>query len=462
MKSRVPIRWRLTLWYAGLLALTLIVFGGVLYVGYRRALYGDLDETLSTEATAVLAAVQTTGGQPTLDLATIQPLSDEYLLRLVTPDGHTIAERSPVVGEVPLDQWQLAAALAGHRVYSSRPVNGQTLRILTVPVTTGERVVGALQIGLYRDDASDALRALLTLLAICAPLALAAAIGGGYLLAGRALAPVAAITGLAASIGGSGDDLSARLDLDLPDDELGQLARTFNDMLARIERAFERQRQFTADAAHELRTPLSLMRSEIDLALARPREPQEYRAALDDLGVDVERVTHLVGTLLMLARADRGQLALTRGPLDLAETIAVVAEQFTESASEQGVQLVSESQPAQMNGDEDLLVQVLVNLLDNALKHTPAGGTITLGCRADGGQVRLWVADTGSGISPEHLPHVFERFYRADGGRARASGGVGLGLNICRSIVEAHGGTIVLASEPGRGTRVDISLPAES
>jgi heavy metal sensor kinase len=303
------------------------------------------------------------------------------------------------------------------------------------------------------------LRVLMLGLTIAAPIVLLLAAGGGYLLAGRALQPVASITALAGSV--SAADLHTRLDLNLPDDELGRLARTFDGMLGRIEDAFERQRRFTGDAAHELRTPLSFIRSQVDLALARERSPDEYREALQAIDGDLGRLTGLVGTLLMLARSDSGHVPLERAPLDLTATVGLIIEQYRPLADEAGITLVDESGSAELIGDEDLIIQVLVNLLDNAIAHTPADGRITVGCRTDGDWAHLCVADTGHGISIEHQSLVFDRFYRVDEGRSRHIGGAGLGLSICRAIVEAHGGSIALSSRPGAGTTVEIRLPTQ-
>jgi heavy metal sensor kinase len=331
--------------------------------------------------------------------------------------------------------------------------------MVTEPVrdSSNNAIVGALQFGLDRDDVDEPLAQLLAVFALVSPLLLLAAASGGYLLAGRALAPVAAITDLAARVGAQ--DLSARLQLDLPDDELGRLAKTFDAMLARIEDAFERQRHFTADAAHELRTPLSLMRTQVDITLARSRSATAYREALQGLDGDLQRMTGLVSTLLMLARADTRTLVPDRSGFDLADTVALILEQYTPMADEAGIDLRAEADPAPLEADEDLLFQVLVNLIDNALAHTPRAGTVTVGCRSVAGEVQLWVSDTGRGIQTADQERVFDRFYRVDAGRARVNGGTGLGLAICRAIVEAHGGTIALTSRIEHGTRVVVALP---
>lgn len=461
MWRRVPIRWRLTGWYAALLAAALVILGVALYFGLREQLYANFDDQLHSQANLLLTTVQVKNGDQ-LAFAPNQnrdPENGEHFVRLLNTSGQSVSDTSTALNNgVPVDPVLVRAALQGETLFSSRQVDGQTLRIVTLPVRNGDTVVGVLQLGAFRGDVDDALNTLLVTLAIMAPAVLLLAGIGGYLLAGRALAPVAAITRLAGGIGA--DDLHARLNLPLPDDELGQLARTFDSMLARIEDAFSRQRRFTGDAAHEMRTPLSLMRGWIDLALARPRSPAQYREVLRDLDDELARLTDLVATLLALARADSDRIMIERAPFDLANTIGLVLEQYAPTTAEQGVSLKGETAPCPIEADEDRLVQVLVNLLDNALAHTPAGGTIVVGCRRDESECRLWVADTGTGIAPEHLPHVFDRFYRADSGRARAQGGAGLGLSITRAIIEAHGGTIALTSEPDQGTRVDIGLPA--
>ena len=263
---------------------------------------------------------------------------------------------------------------------------------------------------------------MLAVFALVSPFLLLVAAGGGYLLAGRALAPVAAITDLAARVGAQ--DLHARLHLDLPDDELGRLAQTFDAMLARIEDSFERQRHFTGDAAHELRTPFSLMRTQVDIALARSRSAAAYREALHGLDGDLQRLTGLVSTLLTLARADTGRLVPDRSAFNLANTVALILEQYTPVADEAGIDLRAETEPAPLEADEDLLIQVLVNLIDNALAHTPRSGTVTVGCRS-AAEVQLWVSDTGRGVRTADQERVFDRFYRVDPGRARVNGGQG-------------------------------------
>lgn len=458
----LPVRWRLTLWYTLLLAVILAIFSGTLYVGLRAQLYASLDEQLLNQAALAMVQVRVANGTPAMDTSVPRVLDGEYLLRLLDLDGQAIVDAGSHPGGLPPDPAAVRLALSGLTAYSNAAdEDGETIRVVSVPVRgPGDEppVVGLLQIGLDRNEIDEPLNGLVTAFALASPLVLLLAAGAGYLLAGRALAPVATITRLAANIGA--DDLGARLNLDLPDDELGQLAQTFDAMLARIEDAFERQRRFAGDAAHELRTPLSVMRSQVDLALAKPRTAAEYEEALREVDVDLERLSELVGTLLTLARADAGRLAPDRSLFDLADTVSLVIEHYTAPASAAGITLRSETTPAPLLADEDLIVQLLVNMLENALAHTAAGGSVTVGCRSSNGQVRIWVADSGAGIATEHQPRIFDRFYRVDSGRTRTRGGSGLGLSICRTIVEAHGGTIFVTSEIGQGARFDMILPA--
>jgi heavy metal sensor kinase len=458
---RLPVRWRLTAWYALLLAGAFLLLGAAIYVGLRSSLYGSLDEQVEDQAALTLATVQEQGGRLLLAPGEIGDLeSDEHFLRLVSADGEILTDTSAEIGGIPLDRSLFAEALAGRTTLTSARARRNTVRIVTTPVTVNGQIRGVLQVGMSREEIDESLRTLLLLFGIAGPVVLAVAVVGGYALAGRAMAPVADITRLAASV--DADDLDARLNLDLPDDELGRLAATFDVMLGRIGESFDRQRRFTGDAAHELRTPLSLMRSRVDLALMGSSPGDPHAETFLALQNDLDRLTGLVGSLLTLARADARELALDRNPLDLAGLIETTVETFQPRFAEAGVTLRLATSPCALVADADLLVQVLVNLIANALAHTPRGGTIEAGCRRDGGEALMWIADTGSGIAPEHQARVFDRFYRVDPGRARAGGGAGLGLSISRAIVEAHGGRIALQSKPGHGTRVEVVLPVAS
>jgi heavy metal sensor kinase len=280
---------------------------------------------------------------------------------------------------------------------------------------------------------------------------------GGYFLARRALAPVDQITRAAQKI--SGEDLSERLNLPLPDDELGRLAAAFDDMIERLDQAFRRQRQFTADASHELRTPLAVIRSQAEVALRQPRDAAYYSRVLGSIGEESERLTRLAENLLALARADDRQPVACE-PLDLEELVAEAGARVAPRARDRGIQLTVTIEPiGAVRGDATWLTQLLLNLLDNALRHTRANGRVQLSLGPASSGALLQVSDNGEGIPPEHLPHVFERFYRADRARSRAAGGAGLGLAICAWVARAHDGRLEVASTLDRGTTFSLWLP---
>ncbi|HET8521947.1 MAG TPA: ATP-binding protein [Thermomicrobiales bacterium] len=457
--ARLPIRLRLTVWYGVLLACVLVLFGVAFWIGLRISLAGAFDDQLREQAALTLTTVHVQDGSIAFDPeASAAARRGGAFVRLLDHNGRVIADTSPAFGAVPLNEKDISAALDGETRFTSVRIGRRPIRIITVPVPRSDGTSGVLQVGMPRSELDEVIHDLLGAFLFAAPAAGLVSLVGGYLLARQALAPVAAITRLAAGIGGGGD-LHARLNLDLPNDELGNLAATFDAMLGRIAEAFDRQRRFTGDAAHELRTPLALMRGRIDLARSRPRTTEEHLATLAGLDSDLGRLSGVVGALLVLARSDAGRLAVAREPFDLAVTVGRVADQYAETAAAVGVAIRVETVPTPFVGDEDLLVQVLVNLVDNAFAHTPLGGTVTLGCGPGRAAIRLWVADTGSGIAPEYQARVFDRFYRIDTGRARGAGGVGLGLSTCRAIIEAHGGTITLTSGVGQGTCVEAILP---
>ena len=231
-------------------------------------------------------------------------------------------------------------------------------------------------------------------------------------------------------------------------------------MIGRLDAAFRRQREFTADASHELRTPLTAIKGQVEVALGKPRDAGSYRDVLQTVNEEVDRLIRLVGSLLTLARADAGQIPITSEAVSLPDLVAAAAEQVRPAMEGRGVELRLEPGPAAtLRADEDLLLQLLLNLLDNAGRFTPSGGRVSAGWAVADGGVELQVRDTGVGIAPEHLPHLFERFYRADTARSRTAGGAGLGLSICRWIAEAHGGSISVESAPGQGTTFTVTLP---
>ncbi len=450
----------MTIWYGVLLATTLIIFGLLLHLGLQWRLHGAFDEQLDTQADIVLSTVRATPDTLDIDFQANDLNEQEFFIRLIGRDGQTITQQGLGSPGIPIDQPSLARALQGAKTFrSASPGEDEELRVLSVPVYApdGQSIIGVLEVGLDRNDLDQTLAELAVALLLLVPVATLIAVTGGYLLSRPVLQPLSRMALLAETIGER--DLHERFRLDLPDDEVGRLARTFNDMLSRIESAFDRQRRFTSDAAHELRTPISLIRSQVDLALARPRTDAEYVDALRGVDHDLSRLTSLTAALLSLARLDNPEPRPEPMAFDLAETIEALAETYAPIFRSHEIDLRLQIAPTVLLADEDLIIQVLVNLLDNAVAHTTPGGVITVGSEIVGDVARFRVSDTGAGIRAADLPRVFDRFYRPDTGRARAQGGAGLGLSICKAIVEAHHGTIAVTSAFDQGTTFSVDLP---
>jgi heavy metal sensor kinase len=453
------IRFRLTVWYVVLLAVILGAFSAGIYFALRQDLYDNLRKSLDSRAELLLGHISYEGGRPLLTEAEAPPdPEEEHFARVFDASGNVTFDNSTEEIEVPVDEAAVRAALDGETTRKTQDAEEEPMQVLTRPITDGSRITGALQVGLTEEDTRDTLTTLLLIIAIAYPLTLIVASAGGAFLAGRALSPIDKLTGVARRI--RAEDLHQRIDLDLPDDEVGRLARTFNEMIAGLDESFQRQRQFTADASHELRTPLTAIKGQTEVALQRARTPEEYREVLGIVNREADRMIRMVASLLTLARADAGQIPVAREPVDVGRLVSDAAEQVRAAAEARGLTLrVEAGQAATAEGDRDLLLQLVLNLLDNAVKYSTPGGTITAGCSAAEGAVSVRVSDSGPGIAPEHLPRIFDRFYRADSARSHAEGSAGLGLSICRWIAEAHGGSIEVDSSPA-GSTFTVRLPA--
>jgi heavy metal sensor kinase len=287
---------------------------------------------------------------------------------------------------------------------------------------------------------------------------LLAGLVGGWGVAGRVLRPIENISATAVKI--AAGDLSQRINVAETESELGKLAAVLNSTFTRLEAAFAQQQQFTADAAHELRTPVSVMLTQTQTALTRERTAAEYRETIEACQRSAQRMRRLIESLLELARLDAGQEPLKRMPFDLSQMVREGIESIRPLADERGVKILSELGSLEITGDSGRLAQVIANLLTNAIQYNPSGGEVRLKLESQPGLAVLTVADTGQGISNEDLPHVFERFYRGDKSRTASNGNAGLGLAISKAIVEAHGGTIEVASQTGTGTTFTVRLPA--
>jgi heavy metal sensor kinase len=395
----------------------------------------------------------------------LEPLVREFLgsefadalLQLLDPEGR-VRSRAVRPG-LPLSHEARLNALNGAPTVETVDLSpGEQARLLTLPVVRGGRVVDLVQVAMPLRRTRQTLIRYVETLAVLVPLGVVLSAVGGWLLARRALQPVDRMTQSALRI--SAEDLSRRLERRGAEDEIDRLADTLNAMLARLEAAFGEMQRFTADAAHELRTPLTALRGGIEIALRAERSPDEYRRVLASSIEEVDQLIRLAEDLLLLSRSTVG-LTATRQPVDLEPVCLEALELGVRLAKGKGVTVsLGATAPAVVRGDAGALRRVLLNLVDNAVKYTPAGGSVTISLERASGGVALVVQDTGIGIDPADAKRIFEPFMRLDTGRSRDTGGSGLGLAIARSIVLAHGGTLGVDGRPGGGSRFTIRLPA--
>ena len=429
---------RLTLLHVGLTAAILAAFSSSLYLWVREGLERDLEKELDVQTRQFQDWFLEEGRRGA------QPNPQAQLQGFLDASG-AVAEVRGGDGGVLFSSPAFAPARPGFRSREtsfSRP-GGETFRLaLAIPEDSVLQPLGQLRV----------------YFAIFFPLVLVAAGLLGHLFVRRALAPVEEIRRQAEQI--SRANVSERVAEPGSEGEFRDLARTFNEMLERLDRAFQDLQNFAADAAHELRTPLANLRAEIETAIQGIRSPEETRATLASLAEEVARMSRIVTDLFTLAKIDMRQYALQRERVRLKPLLDEARETWEGAAADRRIEILAEGGDAEVAGDPVALRRVFMNLVENAVKYNREGGRVTLSLERIDGHVRVSVADTGIGIPPEHLPRLFHRFYRVDKARSRESGGAGLGLAICKSFVEAHEGKIEVSSVPGRGTTFTVELPA--
>jgi heavy metal sensor kinase len=447
---------RLTIWYGGVLAVVLAVFGVVIYFTMRHQMLSRIDHGLREEMADVLSEVDRAesreGMLHWLDRRFGQHQGFDF--QVSTSDGGRVFVNERL-GE---QQMPIPSSLVADRdVFESHQRrDAPRWRIVTRRVDGPEGTL-VVQIARSLESYDHEMSELLLALLLTGPLTVLVALGGGYFLARRALAPVDRMTETANQI--EARQLAQRLEVVNPNDELGRLAETFNGMLDRLEKSFREMQRFTADASHELRTPISVIRSEAEVALNKPVSDHDKRILLSNILEECERLTRITDQLLTLSREDAGIAPFQREPVDVGGLANEIADTMRPLADAKELTLaIAANGTAVVAGDPDRLKQVVYNLLDNAIKYTQTG-RVDLAVARAGDNVELTVCDTGVGIGAAHLPHVFERFYRVDKARTRSEGGTGLGLSIVQSVVVAHGGNVKVQSQPNKGTTITVSLP---
>jgi two-component system OmpR family sensor kinase len=479
-------RLRLTAWYAAMLLLVLVALGVSVEALAHNRLQADVDRRLESTAKDIGAVIQR-------QLATWSFSSEPVRFENIVPDFGSFASRGLIVQitdptgrvvrgseyapDIPLVPEDVAPT--GEPRIVTTTWNGDQMRAVHYPVTVRDRsdnlwYIGAVIVGERLNTMQETLRSLRQVLLVASGLGLLLALIGGWVMAGRALRPVDQVTAAAARIAagdGTAASLAARLPVPPADDELARLSATFNAMLDRLQASFRAQERFVADASHELRTPLTAIRGNVDVLSRQTRNgsrvlmSSDLAPALEDIRAESDRMRRLLDDLLLLARSDTGEgsqpFPITQKSAVRLDAIASDAIRSAGSLTQGQILELEAPRPVVVDGDPDRLRQLIMILLDNAIRHTAPGGRVRVAvAAASNGTARIAVRDEGEGIAAEHLPHLFERFYRADGARGRASGGTGLGLAIARAICRAHGGEIEVRSSPGQGATFIATFPA--
>jgi len=460
--ARIPLRWRVTLVAILVEVVLLAALGAFVSVRLSDDLTAGIDSSLSARATQLVSAVGDGGGgegggnfSDSDDVVIPGLAARESLAQVVSGAGVVLESAGAAHGRQPLLNPAQVARASHSAVLLTKtlPKLGRT-RLLAIPAGSGTVVV----VGNSLSSVDQARSQLVSLLGVGGFIALLIGGGASWWLAGRALRPIDRLSLAAASIGG--DDLERRVPVPPAGDEAARLAQTLNRLLERISASVGKERAFFADASHELRTPVAVLHAELEVALRSPSTPDSARGVLESMKEETERLSRLTDDLLVLARADAGRMELVRQASDLTVPVGRAVQLLGSLAARQGVLVSTQFAPAPARVDPDRITQVALNLMDNAIRHTPAGRTIHVETGLIDGEAFLSVSDEGPGISDELAVRIFERFSRGDSARGRESGGTGLGLAIAFAIAKAHSGSLVLEERGATGSRFVLRLPA--
>ncbi|MBD3306459.1 HAMP domain-containing protein [candidate division KSB3 bacterium] len=481
------IRLQLTLWYIASISLLVLLFGGIAFFSFKSILVHNLDQTLYNGGKILDASLaeyrlkhehdprslyepSAEGDEFFVDeideeIREIFFINTAYIQLLTLP--HTFgSEPQLIVKSESLENRRLPLSHQAYQTIQDSPYATETLenffafplRVLSLRVHDMEGRPYILQIGMSLQDIQGTLRNLLSIFAVLFPALLVILSVLGYVFMKRAFSPVKRMVDLTKRI--TAEDLSLRLEPLDSRDEIGELAATLNDMIARLERSFNQIKQFSGDVAHELRTPLTELKCNAEVALRHDRPPAEYREALQNVIADVEYLQHIIEDLLLLARIDTQRFSLSLTPVALNEVFFEVFEGLHPLAMQKQLALQFEEVDAvDIPAERGLLKEVVTNVMLNAIQYTPPGGAITFSLHQVNGQAVFTITDTGLGIPEEHLPYIFDRFYRVEQSRSHDTGGSGLGLAIVHKIVTVHHGTISVQSTEGQGTTFQVTLP---
>ena len=462
--SHRSIRFRLTIWYTAIVAVTLGAFCAAAYLGLEHYMTAELSTQLTDQANQIahswLQEINTSGEDYVVNEIDehLSPQITNRFIRISRDDGSVLYQpKPPRDGSFEPARVSPAGTSGSAGFREERPA-GKPLLIYSLPLTAEGGGGYIIEVGEAYNHVQRTLHGLATIFLVTLPAALILATGGGYVLMKRALKPVDALTSAAEKI--TSRNLSERLPEPVTQDELARLSTTLNKMIERLEHSFRQTTQFTADASHELRTPLTVLRGELEVALRGNEINAKGREVLESTLEETERLSKTVENLMVLSRFDSGELMLETSSFDLSELCQEVVGHLRLLAEDKSIQLTCSTAPRIMLDADRLRVrQILINLIDNSIKYTSAGGRIEVRSSRQHDKAVIEVVDSGQGIPAEALPHLFNRFYRVDKARSRETGGSGLGLAIAKSICDLHGGRITVESAVGHGTTVTVSFP---
>jgi heavy metal sensor kinase len=482
MKANIfhTIRGKMTLLYILVFGTTVAISSIVLYTAFSHRLRADFDDSITSVASSLKESVHEDGLERQ---ETLKDLSESYsgssyngpiLLEIFNRD-RSIVLKSPQLGEdsLPIAAEVLSRAFEGKSLFigikiTSIALSNKTIsmRTLLYPDKKSGLTKHVFVIAVPTAKIERILLQLRLIIIILIPFAMAVAAGGGWFLAGKAFKPVNQVIAAAKAL--EADNLHQRLPISPVDDEISRLSITLNDMIGRLERSFRAQKQFTADTSHELRTPLTILTAQIEVALQKNRDTTEYQETLKNNLEEIQRLQKIVDSLLLLSRIDSGKFNISHTPVRLDEVLLASMEKVSPFAKNKGISIDFQVIGGNAKCTDDILVpgdsaslqNVFLNILDNAIKYSKQGSKLSCTLKTVDIQAEIEIVDNGEGIPPEHMEHIFERFYRADHSQGKdGKPGAGLGLAIAKATVEAHGGTITITSKPGDGTLVRIVLP---
>ncbi len=463
-KFSLPIKWRLTIWYGAVLSLILIIFASGIFIYFKNSLQESIDAKIRSIGEVLSSSMTDTHN--TSVFGNFERYLENVLgkkpkgkfIQIMDSSGRIGAKMSDIEGEaLPTSFSALERAMRGEVVYETIERTSPRLRMITIPIMENKKVTSVVQVGTSLEDFDETIKKLLLIMIISIPSSICVTIIVGYFMAKKALRPVDQIRRAAVKI--SSSNLDERIDIVGRRDELGRLAETFNAMIGRLKDAFQRINQFSIDVSHELKTPLTILKGETEVALRKEREKQDYQELLKSNLEEIDRMSCIIDDLLLLSKADTKEIKLNVEDVALRDLIMDVCMDMKVVADKKNVELeTSELEDIRLKGDELKLRRMLLNVVENGIKYSHAGGKVSVSSYANNGYAKIDIMDNGIGISEEDIKYIFDRFYRADRSRKRESGS-GLGLSISRWIAEAHKGSIEVKSQSSQGSMFTIKLP---